>query len=129
MSASRQAPFSGRRALLAFGGVAVAIALIVIFSGTLTRSTDVGAQADLARQEIETLRAVQEAGDAELAFVETEAFIQQEARSYGFGQPEEILFSLEDAPSPAPIVPIGPRDDGPAAKAPFEAWMELLFEA
>ncbi len=85
MSALRQAPRSGRRALLVVAGLAVIVGLIVVFSGSLTRSTDIEARAELARTEIAALEDIAAAGQAELAFFGTDAFVRWQARVYGFG--------------------------------------------
>ena len=129
MSALRRAPTVGRRALLLVITIAVVVGVVVVLSGSLTRSTDVEAQAERARAEIAEIEQLYEAGQRELRFVATEEFIRWQARVYGFGEPGERPFSLDDAPSPKPIVPIGPQDDGAEARAPFDAWMELLFGA
>jgi len=132
MSALRQAPILGRRALLVVLTLAVIVGLIVIFSGSLTRSTDIGAQADQARAEVAARELELAAGEAELEFFESKDFIRWQARVHGFGEKAEgeTRFTLpEDAPAPAPITPIGPQDGGAQAIAPFDAWMEMLFGA
>jgi cell division protein FtsB len=127
--ATTRRPFQGRRAAAVVLGLFVAAGLIVIFAGTLARSTDIEAQAARARAEIEVLEARVAAGEAELELYRSEAFREWQARVYGFGRKdEEKLFMLpDDAPSPAPIVALGSRADRMTAVAPFDAWMELLF--
>jgi hypothetical protein len=131
MSSLRQARFSGRRALAVVSALVVLLALVVVFSGTFTRSTDIEAQAEQARAEVAARELELAAGEAEQEFFETEEFIRWQARTLGFGQKSqgETLFALpEDAPEPDPITPIGPlAQDEPMA--PFDAWMELLFGA
>ena len=129
MSALRRAPTVGRRAFLLVVAVAVVVGVVIVLSGSLTRSTDVEAQADRARAEIAEIEQLHEEGEKELRFVETEDFIRWQATIYGLGEPGERRFVLEDAPSPEPIVPIGPQDEAGDAMAPFDAWMELLFGA
>jgi hypothetical protein len=132
MSALRQAPRSGRRALLVVAGLAVIVGLIVVFSGSLTRSTDIEARAELARTEIAALEDIAAAGQAELAFFGTDAFVSWQSRVYGFGDKSagEKRFGLPDnAPPPDSLVPIGPERDSTGAMTPFDAWMELLFGA
>jgi hypothetical protein len=132
MSALRQAPLFGRRALLAVVALAIIVGLIVLFSGSLTRSTDIGARADEARAEVAARELELAAGTAELEFFKTKDFIRWQARVHGFGEKSEgeTLFTLpDDAPLPEPVTPIGPQDPGAQASAPFDAWMELLFGA
>ena len=128
MSALRQAPLFGRRALLALITVLVVAAIVVVFSGSLTRSTDIEARAERAQAEIAEIEERFAAGQKELAFVQTEDFIRWQARIYGLGDPGERPFELEDgAPPPEPVRPIGPQDAGALPQTPFDAWMELLF--
>jgi type II secretory pathway pseudopilin PulG len=65
----------------------------------------------------------------ELALVQTDAFQRIQARAYGLGESGERAFSLPaDAPSPAPIVPLGSTStqaDSPAT--PLDAWLMILF--
>ena len=129
MSALRQAPTVGRRALLLALALAVVVGIVVVLSGSLTRSTDVEAQADRARAEIAEIEKRFLAGEKELEFVQTEDFIRWQARVYGLGEAGERPFALEDAPPPEPIAPIGPQDAETEAMVPFDAWMELLFGA
>lgn len=128
MNALRHAPLVGRRALAVLAALALVVGIALVFSGTLTRSTDVGAQAAQAQAVVAELEARREAGERELEFVRTEAFVRWQARIEGLGQEGERPFALEPgAPAPEPITPIGPQDDAPRALPPLEAWMELLF--
>lgn len=129
MSSLRQAPLIGRRALAVVVGLAIVVGLVVVFSGSLTRSTDSESRAQEARAELAARQRELEETMAERAFIETDAFVLWQARVNGWGEPDEILFSLaDDAPEPPLITPIGPRDEA-EPMAPFEAWMELLFGA
>ncbi len=130
MSSLRQSRVHGRRALLFAIGLVIVVALIVVFAGTLTRSTTIEAQAERAEAEIAVLQARVAAGQAEIAFFKSGDFIRQQARAIGWGQRQEKAFKLPDgAPSPEPIEPIGPQGQGRPAKAPFDAWIDLLFGA
>jgi hypothetical protein len=112
--------------LLAFVG----LALVVVFAGTLARSSDLEAEAEVARVEVAALRERVQIGRAEVDFIDTEAFVEQVARTIGYGTRGERPFALEaDAPSPAPVVPIGSRPGEDAERAPLEAWLDLLFGA
>ena len=130
MNALRHAPLAGRRALAVLAALALVGGIVLVFSGTLTRSTDVEAQAAQAQAVVAELEARREAGERELEFVQSDDFVRWQARVQGLGQEGERPFALEPgAPSPEPIVPIGPQDDAPQALPPLEAWMELLFGA
>ena len=129
MSSLRQLPTIGRRALAAIVACAVVVGLVIVFSGSLTRSTDTESQAEQSRAEVQARQRVLEETEAEQAFIESREFILWQARVNGWGRAGEIRFALpEGAPEPAPIRPIGPQDEEPPL-APFDAWMELLFGA
>ena len=109
-------------------GLLVTLAIAVAFSGNLSRSTDVGAQAERARAALAAIEEAHAASEDELAFVKKDDFVRWQARAYGMGEPGERPFKLQaGAPTPAPIMPIGPQDAGPRTLPPFDAWMELLF--
>ena len=130
MSALRQAPRCGRRAIAALLALLAVAAIVVVFSGSLSRSTDEEAQAERAQAEIDRIEERFAAGERELAFVQTEDFVRWQARAFGLGEAGEVPFALEPgAPEPEPIRPIGPQAAGTEAQAPFDAWMELLFGA
>jgi cell division protein FtsB len=129
MSFIRGGAFKRRSTASLVFGLFVVGGLVLVFAGTLTRSTDLEARAEEARAEFAVLEARAAAGRAEVEFMEEDSFIQQYARGLGYGKRAEIAFRLEEgSPSPQPITPIGnaPSDDPPSA--PFEAWMELLFD-
>ena len=130
MSLRSGIPAIGGRALAIVLGLALVVGVLVVFSGTLTRSTDAEAAEAQARAERDLMAAEVAAGRLELDYVRSDEFIEWQARAYGLGTADEQLFRLpEDAPSPEPVVPIGPLEDTAPAKAPFDAWMELLFGA
>ncbi len=129
MSALRQAPRIGRRALVVVVSLVIAIGLIVVFSGVLTRSTDIELRVQEAQVQVEARELELAASVEEREFLETDAFVLWQARVHGFGHRNERRFVLpDDAPEPQPITPIGPLDTE-QAMAPFEAWMDLLFGA
>ncbi len=129
MSSLRQAPLIGRRALAAVMALALVVGLVVVFSGSLTRSTDTESRAEEARAELAARQRELAETEAEQEFIKSRQFILWQARVNGWGKPGEIPFALpDDAPDPAPIAPIGPQDQA-QPMAPFDAWMELLFGA
>jgi cell division protein FtsB len=129
MSSLRQAPLIGRRALVVVLALVLVGGLVVVFSGSLTRSTDTESRAEAARAQVEAQQIELEQTEAEQAFMQTEEFVLWQARANGFGKPGEVRFALpDDAPPPEPITPIGPQAASEPL-APFDAWMELLFGA
>ncbi|MEX1296394.1 MAG: hypothetical protein AB1Z67_09510 [Candidatus Limnocylindrales bacterium] len=129
MSSLHQVPVVGRRALVVVIGLAVTVALVVVFSGALTRSTDTASRAEAARAEVLARQLELEETQAEQEHIKSRAAILWQARVNGWGEPGETRFALpDDAPEPPPITPIGPPDAAEPL-APFDAWMELLFGA
>ncbi len=130
MSSLGRGPFQGRRAAAAVFGLFVIAGLVLVFSGTLARSTASEAEAARLQAEIALLEARVEAGAAEISFLETEASVAWQARVHGYGEPGEIPFELPpNAPSPEPIVPLGGGTPEDGARAPIDAWLDLLFGA
>lgn len=111
-------------------GLFVAGGIVFVFAGTLARATELEQDAARARAEVAALEERLAAGNAEVEFLRSERFLEQQARVVGYGERGERPFRLpEDAPSPEPIVPLGSRADRSIASAPLEAWLELLFGA
>jgi hypothetical protein len=130
MDSLRRAPLHGRRAAATVFALFVVVGLVVVFGGTLARSTDIEAEATRVRAEIEMLEALVQAGDAEIAFYQTDAFYRWQARAHGFGERGERLIRLpQNAPSPEPIVPLGGDVGQLRARTPMDAWLDLLFGA
>lgn len=119
----------GRRAAVIVFGLFVAIGLVIVFAGALSRSAQSEAEAARLRLEVGALETAVAAVEAEIAFIEREEFVRQQARREGLGdkRADERAFELPgNAPSPEPIEPIG-GSSPIAERAPFDAWMELLF--
>ena len=67
-------------------------------------------------------------GRAEVEFMRSDPFVEQQARAAGLGSKAEQPFRLpDDAPSPPPLVALGAEAETPATGSPFDAWMMLLF--
>jgi len=114
-------------AAIVFGSF-VAIGVVLVFAGTLTRATELEAQAAEASAAVIALKDRLAAGDLELQFIETDRFVEQQARAAGFGSRDEHAFQLpEDAPPPPRIVALGESDAATLPATPFDAWMALLF--
>lgn len=128
MSTERPGLSERRGAAAVVLGLFVGGGLVFVFAGTLARSTDLEGQAEKARAEVAALEARVEAGRAEVEFIKSEAFLDQQARAVGYGTPGETRFRLPpNAPPPAPITPLGSDDGDDVATAPLDAWLELLF--
>jgi cell division protein FtsB len=118
----------GRSVAALLIGLIVVGALALVFAGTLTRSTTLEARVAEASAEVTALQARVDAGDAEVRFTESDAFVRQYARSIGYGERSEIAFSLRNgSPSPPAILPIGEAAGSGPPPAPFDAWLDLLF--
>jgi cell division protein FtsB len=117
-----------RRTLGALLGIVVTVWLVVIFGRALADSNALDQRAAQEEATNAALRAQVAAGRAEIAFIQTDTFLQFEARSYGMGQPRERAFALEPgAPAPRPITPLGSGDEAAASRTPLEDWLRLLF--
>ena len=128
MSSIRRGLLQGRRAAALVFGLFVAAGLVLVFAGTLTRSSDAEATAAQLRAEIAALEERVLEGDRELDFYETEAGMLWRARGLGLGEKgEERIVLPANAPSPEPIVPLGGGRTDAQLRAPFDAWLELLF--
>lgn len=111
-------------------GLFVATGIVFVFAGTLARATELEQQAARARAEVAALEARLEAGKAEVEFLRSDRFLEQQARAIGYGERGELPFRLpDDAPTPDPIPVLGTDVDETAAAAPLDAWLELLFGA
>ncbi len=130
MSSLRYGLLRGRRAAALVFGLFVVAGLVLVFAGTLTRSTDIEAEAARLRAEIAALEADYSAGGRALAIYRTDAFATWHARSLGLGgKGEKRIMLPDDAPSPPPIVPLGADAGERQAMAPIDAWLDLLFGA
>lgn len=130
MSILRRGFLERRGAAAIVFGLFVAGGIVFVFAGTLARATELEQDAARARAEVASLEERLAAGNAEVEFLRSDRFLEQQARVVGYGERGEQPFRLpEDAPSPEPIVPLGSRVDRSVASVPLEAWLELLFGA
>jgi cell division protein FtsB len=117
-----------RRTLGAIVGILVTIWLVAVFGSALADSNALNARQTREEATNAALRAQVAAGRAEIAYIQTDPFLQFEARSFGMGMPRERAFALEPgAPDPRPITPLGSSDEPPIATTPLEDWLKLLF--
>jgi len=109
-------------------GLFVAGGLVFVFAGTLARATELEEQAARARAEVAALEARVVAGRAEVEFLKSDPFLEQQARAVGFGTKAEQRFRLpDDAPSPPVVEALDSGGAEPAPGSPLEAWLELIF--
>lgn len=119
---------ASRRTLAMVAVVLIGAWLVLVFGGALGRVNSVQDQAATARAENEVLRHRLAAGRAEVALIQTEAFLLTQARAYGMGEANERPFALEiGAPDPRPIVPLGADPEPPAPPTPLDEWLDLIF--
>jgi cell division protein FtsB len=117
-----------RRTVAAIAGLLATGWLAVVFAGVVSDASRLAARAADAQAENAALRSRVEAGRAETLIVQSPEFLDQQARAVGMGDADERAFALEaGAPPPPSITPLGTLTDAPEERAPFDAWMELLF--
>jgi cell division protein FtsB len=130
MSVLRSGFLERRRAAAIVFALFVAGGIVFVFAGALARATELEQEAARARAEVAALEERLAAGNAEVEFLRSDRFLEQQARVVGYGERGEQPFRLPDgAPSPEPIVPLGDRTEAVVSGAPLEAWLELLFGA
>ncbi len=130
MSILRSGFLERRGAAVLVFGLFVAGGIVFVFAGALSRATELEQEAARARAEVAALESRLMEGNAEVEFLRSDRFLEQQARVVGYGERGEVPFRLPDeAPSPEPIVPLGRLAEAPVSGAPLEAWLELLFGA
>jgi cell division protein FtsB len=109
----------------------VAAWVIVLFARQVGEASEASTRADEMRIQNEALSANVSALEQELALIQRQAYIEQQAREYRLGAPRERPFVLADDAPPLP-------SDAPGAAAtrlgadagqrtPLESWLDLLF--
>ena len=115
----------------AVAAVLIVVGLWAVFSFGRT-ITQLNSATDRERQladETAVLAAQLEASQRELVLVQTDGFQALQARAYGIGAPNEIVFALEPgAPSPPPVTPLGSERSQAVPQTPLDAWLRLLFD-
>ena len=130
MSILRSGFLERRGAAVIVFGLFIAGGIVFVFAGALSRATELEQEAARARAEVAALESRLVEGNAEVEFLRSDRFLEQQARVVGYGERGEVPFRLPDeAPSPEPIVPLGRLAQTPVSGAPLEAWLELLFGA
>lgn len=117
-----------RRTIGAVVGILLTVWLVAVFGRALADSNALNERQVREEATNAALRAQVAAGRAEIAFIQTDRFLQFQARSYGMGLPREKAFALEPgAPDPRPITPLGSTDEPSTATTPLDDWLKLLF--
>jgi len=121
----------GRRQVGLILGAIIAVWVIALFARQVGEASAATTRAEEMAAANATLLAEIAAAERELAFIQREPYILQQARGYGLGGPREIPFALEpDAPPLAPDAPgsAALRLGAPTERvAPLDRWLELLF--
>ncbi len=120
-----------RRRIALLLGALVAAWVIVLFAHQVGQASEASAKAQAMRTSNAGLAANVAALQSELALIQRQAFVEQQARSYRLGTAQEIPFTLADnAPSLSPDAPgsAGVRLGAVTEKpSPIEQWIRLLF--
>ena len=119
-----------RRIALGMGAV-VAAWVVLLFAHQVGQASEASAKAQAMRTTNAGLQTDVTALQAELALIQRQAYVEQQARSYRLGTAHEIPFTLADnAPSLAPDAPgsagvrLGATSEKPS---PLQQWIKLLF--
>ncbi len=120
-----------RRRMALLLAALVAAWVIVLFARQVSEASEASTRADEMRVQNEALAANVVALEDELALIQRQAYIEQQAREYRLGAPRERPFILaDDAPPLASDAPgtaatrLGANHDD---ETPLESWLDLLF--
>jgi cell division protein FtsB len=120
-----------RRRIALLIGALVAAWVIVLFARQVSEASEASTRADEMRVQNEVLAANVTALEDELALIQRQAYIEQQAREYRLGAPRERPFILAaDAPPLASDAPgtaatrLGANLDD---ATPLDSWLDLLF--
>ena len=120
-----------RRRIALLLAALVAAWVIVLFARQVSEASEASTRADEMRVQNELLAADVTALEDELALIQRQAYIEQQAREYRLGAPRERPFILaDDAPALASDAPgtaatrLGANLDD---ETPLESWLDLLF--
>jgi cell division protein FtsB len=122
-----------RRRIAILIGALVAAWVIVLFARQVGEASEASTRSDTMRTENVAMAAEVGALEQELALIQRQAYIEQQAREYRLGTPREIPFIIADD---APALPEGAP--GTAATrlgadtgevTPLDSWLTLLFGA
>jgi cell division protein FtsB len=120
-----------RRRIALLIGAILAAWVVVLFARQVGEASEATTRAAEMRASNATLASDVAAAEHELALIQQQAYVQQQAREYRLGHPREIPFILsDDAPALAADAPgsaavrLGEVAD---RRTPLESWLDLLF--
>lgn len=112
-------------------GALVAAWIIVLFARQVSEASEATARAESMRISNEAMTAKVAALEKELELIRRQAYIEQQARTYRLGSPQEIPFRLADdapeLPADAPGMPAVRLGEVTDRQTPLDAWLDLLF--
>lgn len=114
-------------------GALIAAWIVIVFARQVGDAQAATARVEQMTADNAALSTRVDALSRELALIERQAFVEQQARAHGLGGPKEIAFTLaQDAP-PLPDDAPGSASVRLGAKAaqvsPLDRWLTLLFGA
>ena len=120
-----------RRRIALLLGALVSAWVILFFAHQVGQASEAAARAEAARATNAELQANVAALQSELALIQRQAYVEQQARAYRLGTPREIPFTLADNASPLPSdapgsagVRLGAATETPS---PLQQWVRMLF--
>ena len=120
-----------RRRIALLLGALVAAWVILLFAHQVGQASEASAKADAMRTSNAQLESNVEALQSELALIQRQDYVEQQARSYRLGTAHEVPFTLADNAPPLPAdapgsagVRLGASTDKPS---PLQQWLKLLF--
>jgi cell division protein FtsB len=120
-----------RRRIGLLVGAMVAAWVILLFAHQVGQASEASAKADAMRGTNAELQANVQALQSELALIQRQDYVEQQARAYRLGTAHEVPFALADnaAPLPADAPGSALARLGAATEktSPLEQWIKLLF--
>lgn len=119
-----------RRTAFALGAI-VTLWIVVAFARQVSDASAATARADEIRAQNAALTTDVAALQAELRLIQERGYVEQQARGYGLGMPQERPFAL--APGASPLASDAPGSAAlrlgatPETRSPLETWLSLLF--
>jgi cell division protein FtsB len=122
-----------RRRIAVLIAALVAAWVIVLFARQVGEASEAATRADAMRGENVAMAAEVGGLEQELALIQRQAYIEQQAREYRLGAPREIPFILADDAPPlaadAPGTAATRLGAGAGEVTPLDSWLTLLFGA
>lgn len=109
----------------------VTIWVVAVFARQVGDASAATTRADAIRSENAELTSTVAALQAELQLIQRQGYVEQQARAYGLGTPQERAFAL--APDASPLAADAPGSASvrlgavTATRTPLETWLSLLF--